>query len=94
MSTLTETDLMARLTALTGWTLVNGEIQKTFQFPGFAAAILFVAAVGQLAEAADHHPNIDVRYRKVTLTLSTHSAGGLTDKDFSLAEKIEKLLAG
>jgi len=92
MATLTETEIVARLVALSGWTLVNGEIQKTFQLPSFAAAVLFVAAVGQLAEAANHHPDIDVRYRKVTLTLATHSEGGLTDKDFRLAEKVEKLL--
>jgi len=61
--------------------------------PSFPAALLSVAAVGQLAETADHHPDIDVRYRKVTLILSTHSAGGLTEKDFALASKIEMLLA-
>ncbi len=92
MSTLSETDVMALLQARHGWTLVDGEITRTVQLASFPAAILFVAAVGQLAEAADHHPNIDVRYRQVKLTLSTHSAGGLTDKDFELAEKIDGLL--
>jgi 4a-hydroxytetrahydrobiopterin dehydratase len=92
MTKLSETDAIARLHALTGWTRVNNSIQKTFQLPDFPAAILFVAAVGQLAQAADHHPDIDIRYRKVTLSLSTHSAGGLTAKDFDLADKIEALL--
>ena len=94
MSKLTDTDAMARLHALPGWTQVDNTIQKTFELPGFPAAILFVAAVGQLAQAADHHPDIDIRYRRVTLSLSTHSAGGLTAKDFDLAEKIEELLGG
>lgn len=93
MTLLSETDATARLFALQGWTRVNDQIQKTFQLPDFPSAILFVAAVGQLAQAADHHPDIDIRYRKVTLTLSTHSAGGLTDKDFDLADKIETFLA-
>jgi len=94
MSQLSDTDTIARLHALIGWTRVNNQIQKTFQLADFSSAILFVAAVGQLAQTADHHPDIDIRYRKVTLTLSTHSAGGLTAKDFDLADKIEKMLAG
>jgi len=93
MSILSEAEVAARLERLPGWSVVNGEIRKTFQVPSFPAALVFVAAVGQLAETADHHPDIDVRYRKVTLTLSTHSAGGLTEKDFALATKIEALLA-
>jgi 4a-hydroxytetrahydrobiopterin dehydratase len=93
MSTLSEAEIATRLEKLPDWSPINGEIRKTFQLPSFPAALMFVTAVGQLAETADHHPDIDVRYRKVTLTLSTHSAGGLTDKDFALATKIEALLA-
>ena len=59
--------------------------------PGFPAALMFASAVGQLAERADHHPDILISYRKVTLTLSTHSAGGLTEKDFSLAAQINAI---
>jgi 4a-hydroxytetrahydrobiopterin dehydratase len=92
MSQLSETDATARLYALRGWTRANNEIVKTFELPDFPSAVMFVAAVGQLAQTADHHPDIDIRYRKVTLTLSTHSAGGLTAKDFDLAEKIEALV--
>ena len=63
-------------------------IQRTFTLPDFRCALGFVGFVGELAEAHDHHPDIDVRYNKVTLTLSTHSAGGLTPKDFELASLI------
>ena len=59
--------------------------------PSFPAALMFVSAVGQLAERADHHPDILISYRKVTLTLSTHSAGELTEKDFSLAAQINAI---
>jgi len=59
--------------------------------PSFPAALMFVSAVGQLAERADHHPDILITYRKVTLTLSTHSAAGLTEKDFGLAAQINAI---
>ena len=65
-------------------------ITRTYTFPSFRAALAFVAYVGELAEAQDHHPDIDIRYRKVTLTLSTHEAGGLTEKDFDLASLIDQ----
>ena len=58
-------------------------ISRTYQFPTFPAAIRFVDYVAELAEAANHHPDIDVRYNRVTLTLSTHDAGGITDNDFA-----------
>ena len=64
-------------------------IRRTYQFASFAAAIRFVEFVAQLAEDADHHPDIDIRYNRVTLTLSTHSAGGVTEKDFALARQID-----
>ena len=64
-------------------------IRRTYQFPSFAAAIRFVGYVAQLAEDSDHHPDIDIRYNRVTLTLSTHSAGGVTEKDFALARQID-----
>lgn len=63
-------------------------IQRTFLLPDFRSALAFVAYVGELAEFHDHHPDVDIRYNKVTLTLSTHSAGGLTGKDFDLAALI------
>ncbi len=62
---------------------------RTYKFPSFRASLAFVAFVGEIAEARDHHPDIDIRYSKVKLTLSTHSAGGLTEKDFDLAGLID-----
>ena len=71
-----------------GWENNGKEITRTYKFKDFAEALAFVNKVGQMAEAADHHPDILINYNKVRLTLSTHSAGGLTDKDFSLARQI------
>jgi 4a-hydroxytetrahydrobiopterin dehydratase len=73
-----------------GWKLSEDgtAITKTYELPTFRAAIAFVAYVAELAEAADHHPDIDVRYRKVRLTLTTHLEGKLTDKDWELARRI------
>jgi 4a-hydroxytetrahydrobiopterin dehydratase len=67
---------------------------KTFTFPRFADGIAFVNRVASIADDMDHHPDIDIRYTKVTLTLSTHDAGGVTKTDFSLAERIENDAAG
>lgn len=64
-------------------------ICRTYRFPSFPAAIRFVDYVAELAENADHHPDIDIRYNQVTLKLSTHSAGGITDRDFDLVEAID-----
>jgi 4a-hydroxytetrahydrobiopterin dehydratase len=75
-----------------GWRRSGDAITRTFELPSFPAALLFVGAVGHLAERAEHHPDIMIQYRQVTLTLSTHSAGGLTDKDFGLAAEINALV--
>ena len=71
-----------------GWENNGKEITRTYKFKDFVEALAFVNKVAGLAEAADHHPDIDIRWNKVRLTLSTHSAGGLTDKDFALALQI------
>ena len=67
-------------------------ITRTYKFPNFRSSLAFVAFVGELAEAQNHHPDIDIRYSKVTLTLSTHEAGGLSEKDFVLARLIDQSL--
>ena len=74
-----------------GWKTIkkNTAITRTFTLPNFRSALAFVQYVGELAEAANHHPDIDIRYNKVTLVLSTHDAGGLTAKDFDLAKAID-----
>lgn len=74
-----------------GWDQQGDEIVKVFEKSDFAQALAFVNAVGALAERADHHPDIDIRWNKVTLRLTTHSEGGLTEKDWSLAEEIDGL---
>jgi 4a-hydroxytetrahydrobiopterin dehydratase len=91
MPTLTPEQARANLAELPGWELVDNAITRTFKFTDFAEAIAYVVRLGFAAEAADHHPDIDVRYKKVTLTYSTHSEGGLTEKDFAGAETATKL---
>jgi 4a-hydroxytetrahydrobiopterin dehydratase len=88
MKPLPDPEIAAHLGRLPGWERRGGAICRTFSFADFARAMDFVNRVAALAEAMDHHPDIDIRYSKVTLTLSTHDAGGLTDRDLALAEKI------
>lgn len=75
------------------WRLDGETIKRTFVFPGFAEAVSFVVAVGMAAEVADHHPDIDIRWNKVTLALTTHSEKGLTSKDTDLAATADALAA-
>lgn len=79
------------LASVPAWTLAGATIARTFQFKDFPAAIKFVNAVAVRAEEAWHHPDIDIRWNKVTLTLTTHDAGGLTEKDFALARHFDTL---
>jgi 4a-hydroxytetrahydrobiopterin dehydratase len=90
-SLLSSTEISAQLATTPLWQIVNGELTRTLEFTDFRAALAFVNKVGELAEAADHHPDIDIRYNKVRLALVTHSAGGLTKKDFDLAARIDFL---
>ena len=92
---LTEDEVTTRLEDLPDWRRAEGAepaITATYKLADFAAALAFVNAVGAEAEAMDHHPDIDIRWNTVTLVLSTHSAGGLTAKDFELASRISQLL--
>ncbi len=91
MPLLSKDQVSKELTVLNGWALVGTEITKTFELEDFVHAIGFVSSVSLLAEKANHHPDIDIRWSKVKLSLSTHSAGGLTEKDFALAREIEKI---
>jgi len=88
---LSEADITKRMRAVRSWQRNSSEITRTFEFDNFAGSMKFANAVAELAEKEDHHPDILVQYNTVTLTLSTHSEGGLTAKDFDLAEKIEKI---
>ncbi len=86
-----EAEIAARLAALGGWQRVGASIRKQYRCPGFPAALAFVNRVGALAESARHHPDILVEYDRVTLTLTTHDAGGLTERDFDLAAQVEQI---
>ena len=88
---LTDAELKTALQALPGWGLESGAIVKTYKFGKFADGIAFVSRVAQAADAMDHHPDIDIRYTKIRVALSTHDAGGITGMDTKLASQIEKL---
>lgn len=86
---LSDIAIQRGLGSLPGWSRKGDILTKTFQFETFPAAINFVARVAEAAETAQHHPDIDIRYTKVTCMLTTHDAGGITQKDLSMAGEIE-----
>src|SRR3982750_2317070 len=88
---LSAPEVDAALADLTGWSGGTDAITRTVEAPSFPAAIRLVVEVAEAAEDADHHPDIDIRWRRVTFALSTHSAGGVTDKDIALARRIDEL---
>ena len=92
MHTLSAQEVTSLLGALPEWRIEKGELTRTFTFKDFPAALAFVNRVGEQAEAAGHHPDIDIRYNRVRLWLVSHDAGGLTAKDFELASAVNKLL--
>ena len=88
MESLSEDIIREKLTNLHGWEYESNSIQKVFETKDFASAISFIVRIGIEAEKNDHHPNLYLHdWNKVTVTLSTHSAGGVTEKDFDLAKK-------
>ena len=91
MDKLNEDMVEQALESVGDWTLNGESIQRTFAHDDFMGSMEFVRAVADLAEAAQHHPDIMIRYGKVTLTLTTHDAGGLTEKDFEMAGTIDRL---
>ena len=91
MNKLNKDQINSNLSKFPGWTFENEAISKQFQFKDFIEALSFVNAVGLESEKMDHHPDILMfAWNKVKITISTHSEGGVTDKDFSLAQKIEE----
>jgi 4a-hydroxytetrahydrobiopterin dehydratase len=91
---LEASEAAARLNDLPGWTLERDTaVSRQFVFPGFPEAVIFIVRLGFAAEAADHHPDLLVSYKRVTVTYSTHSAGGLTEKDFAGAKEATALAA-
>ena len=89
VATLTDAEITTGLATLPGWAREGDEIVKTFDCGTFPAAIAFVVRIGFLAERVDHHPDLDVRWKRVRVALTTHDAGGLTGKDLDLAREIE-----
>jgi len=87
-------ELRGALAARPGWRAADGAIEKVFEFVSFPDAVAFVVRVGFAAEAANHHPDLDVRYRHVRVVLTTHDAGGVTDRDLQLADRIDALAGG
>jgi len=90
MDMLNETEISTSLKRIPEWNHVGNEIIRIFELDSFISAITFVTRVAEAAEAANHHPDIDIRYRKVRIALTTHDAGGLTALDFDLATKIDQ----
>ncbi|HEV7993238.1 MAG TPA: 4a-hydroxytetrahydrobiopterin dehydratase [Gemmatimonadaceae bacterium] len=91
---LSDLEIQRALGSLPGWSRKGDVLTKTFTWPTFAAGIDFVTRIARAADAVDHHPDIDIRYTKITCALSTHDAGGITDADLSLAGTIESLAQG
>jgi 4a-hydroxytetrahydrobiopterin dehydratase len=90
MAKLTEAELNAVLTDQPDWKLVGGLLTRTWQFKGFPEAMAFVNRIAELAEQADHHPDIDIRYNKVRLALISHDEGGITKRDARMAATISQ----
>jgi len=87
--TYTEAEIEGKLKELPGWWVENGWIRRLYKTDGWPVTLMLVNAIGYVSEAANHHPDLTVTWAKVTVKLQTHSAGGITDKDFELARKIE-----
>jgi 4a-hydroxytetrahydrobiopterin dehydratase len=90
---LSDIEIQRALGTRSGWTRRGNAITRTFEFPSFPEAIGFVNRIADVAERMNHHPDIDIRYTKVTCSIWTHSAGGITARDFTLAEEIDRILA-
>ena len=89
--TYSDAEITERLRALPGWFFEDGWIRRVYKTDGWPTTLMLVNAIGYLAEAAYHHPDLTVTWGRVVVKLSTHSAGGITDKDFSLAGKIDEV---
>ncbi len=94
LTRLTDEEVAARLEELGEWSQPGEEIQRTYGFTDFVASMAFVEKVAAHAERVAHHPDILIRYNRVTLSLSTHDAGGITEKDFAFAREADRLAEG
>ena len=93
MAALTEAEIQQQLGSLHGWQRSGMAIQRVFRFPDFKAAMHFVNRVADAAEQANHHPDIDIRYNTVTMSLVSHDSGGVTQRDVRMAGVIDKIAA-
>ena len=93
MALLSDADINAAVAALDGWQHLDGALRRSVTFPSFLGGTDAVRGVAEAAERAAHRPDIDTRWRTVTFTLSTHSEGGITEKDVTLAKEIDRLLS-
>ncbi len=92
MAGLSESEISSKLADVSGWSYEGGQVTRTFSFESFLGGIDFVTRVGQAAEAADHHPDIDIRYSDIKIAVSSHDVGGITERDFRLAAAINGLV--
>ncbi|MDB9313195.1 4a-hydroxytetrahydrobiopterin dehydratase [Spirulina sp. CS-785/01] len=88
---LSDAQIQENLQQLSGWTQTGNKIQQTFKFKDFVTAIDFVNRLVEPAEAAGHHPDLEISYNKVIVSMTSHDAGGLTERDFEMAKKISQL---
>lgn len=93
MPALSDIEIQRGLGALPGWSRKGDTLVKAYHFATFPAGIAFIARVAEIAETMQHHPDVDIRYTKVSFSLTTHDAGGITPADFALASAIEELAA-
>ena len=91
MAVLTDSQIKDEIRNLPGWQQKGKSIQRTFDFPDFTAAMRFVNQVAEAAEQANHHPDIDIRYNKVLMSLESHDSGGVTERDVRMAGKINRI---
>lgn len=94
MTLLTDDEIRSALEGLPGWTRGDGDIAKEYKFAGFVEAVGFVGRLVEPAEAANHHPDLEIHYNRVKVSLSTHSEGGVTARDTALAAEIDALASG
>ncbi|HEY7052500.1 MAG TPA: 4a-hydroxytetrahydrobiopterin dehydratase [Mycobacterium sp.] len=92
MAVLSNEEVDSALAELGGWERIEGQLRRSVKFPSFLEGIEAVRRVADAAEAADHHPDIDIRWRTVTFTLSTHSEGGITQSDLTMAKQIDEIV--
>jgi len=91
---LSPEQVQQKLATLSGWELEGNALRRDLSFADFASAMVFVNRVAEIAEEANHHPDIDIRYSKVTLRLTSHDSGGITGRDIKMAGKINQVTAG